>query len=197
MTREGNSPVIQPLPIPLQLAVAPKKITARIREIARFHVGDDAVARFVDIRPLDFCSAQNCHRNVRLSVQRFGGSQRGGWAVNHVPGEYYEFIAHSVWIRPADVWVDVTPEPGLNRRLFVPDNSVGCDGASPIATRFFADGTSQACIRNVERMNVLAGQALNSLAVADKPSANVAHAELSRLVIGCLQRSAQRGWVCS
>lgn len=183
-----------PLPMPLQMALVPNKITDRLTDIAKLHLGEDAKPRFVDVVPLEFCLAQNCHHDVQQSVHLFGGNQQIGWAVNHVPGEYFEFVAHSVWERPNESWVDVTPEPGPKRRVFVPDSSVQYDGMQPIATRFFADGANDASIRTIDRMNSLAERAIACPVSANDHCSTEAHSELSQLVAACIQRSAMRGW---
>ena len=183
-----------PLPIPLQRAVVPKETGGCIREIARRYMRKDAEPRFVDVVPLSFCSPQDCHRNVEQAVRRWGGSVQTGWAISHVPGEYYEFAAHSIWIRPDQLWVDITPVPETPRRLFVPDDSVLCDGTRPVPTRFFADGGRGTNRRTVQRMNALAQRISMGPATTDARDGSVAHSELSRLVAACIQRSARRGW---
>lgn len=77
---------------------------------------------FVPVCDASEFKAGHCFNNVRLKIQRDGGSLQHGWIVWESPKTIVEGEFHAVWVNPAGEYVDVTPKvDGETQILFIPD----------------------------------------------------------------------------
>ena len=95
---------------------------------------------YMNIRPEPGCDPRECFPNVQRKVEREGGRIQYGWEITQWPGVFIEAVHHGVYEAPAGPpWLDITPpgpeEEGLNRRLFLPDNSAVYDFSNPDVRR--------------------------------------------------------------
>lgn len=98
----------------------PRTVTPGIRAFCGTLADSKPV--FVRCRPDGDAIASECFDNVARKVARAGGSVASGWAIWSIPGVYHEAEHHGVWRRRTGELVDVSPQPGLPKRiLFLPD----------------------------------------------------------------------------
>ena len=71
----------------------------------------------------------DCHENVRLAIQKLGGSFVSGWLLARLPKEIerglYIWSFHSVWKKPDGKLLDVTKDrnyKGRDKTIFIPDS---------------------------------------------------------------------------
>lgn len=74
-----------------------------------------------------------CHLNVQLFVDRYGGKRISGWLLRRTylaDKGVYAWLFHSVWQTPEKKWLDVTFDKeyaGRDKTIFVPDSTRTAD----------------------------------------------------------------------
>lgn len=73
----------------------------------------------------------DCMENVSKQIKKQGGSIQYGWQIwETLPGVMIEAEFHAVWVDEKNELHDITPKqiPGINRILFLPDESLKYEG---------------------------------------------------------------------
>jgi len=99
----------------------PSRITADIRRLCR-RIGGLDESVFVEVSPRASSPLANCFMDVRMQVEKRGGSIQHGWTLWEWPGIFAEGEFHAVWRSPDGLLLDVSPkQDGERRILFAPD----------------------------------------------------------------------------
>lgn len=103
------------------IATTPKKISAPVRQFCK-EICPKCRPIYVPVEPELHAVRDQCFENVKLMVQKHGGSQIYGWMICIWPNVFAEAIHHGIWQGQDGRLVDVTPKAGGERRiLFLPD----------------------------------------------------------------------------
>lgn len=99
----------------------PEKVTSPIKKLCN-RVALGQVPRYVEVRVEPDAEGNDCFVNIEKKIARSGGHVQYGWAIWYVPGVLMEGEFHSVWVSPADEWLDISPRPiDFKRIMFLPD----------------------------------------------------------------------------
>jgi len=105
--------------LPFGLNVALKELTG----------GECIMVRLAAPKDRVVTREHDCHENVRLAIEKFGGGFVSGWLLARLPKEIenglYIWSFHSVWRKPDGKLLDVTKDrnyKGRDKTIFVPDS---------------------------------------------------------------------------
>lgn len=95
--------------------------------------------------------AGNCHMNVKLYIDKHGGTAVSGWLLNRISKlldkGMYVWSFHSVWQKPDGKWLDVTDDKyyvGRDKSIFLHDSKRVPDLAEGISYNNFLVFTESA-----------------------------------------------------
>jgi hypothetical protein len=111
--------------VPMLTVRPPDAITADVRRLCR-QICPELDPVFLPIRAEPGAVPLDCFATVKRKVDREGGRIQFGWAIWEWPRVYIEAEHHAVYEPPeGPPWLDLTPavEPGVRRRLFLPDDT--------------------------------------------------------------------------
>jgi hypothetical protein len=121
----------------------PKEISHHVRRLLK-QVGAQQDPLFVRVEASPGATIAECHANVKLHVNKYGGDAILGWLIWEWPGKLIEAQLHSIYRSETGHYVDITPQPdGETEILFCPDNNFNYVGVQPDNVRLILSHDSQ------------------------------------------------------
>ncbi|HLB72912.1 MAG TPA: SEC-C metal-binding domain-containing protein [Sedimentisphaerales bacterium] len=99
----------------------PIRITEQIFEVCR-QIDQSQTPYYVSVKPDPESQRDECFFNVKSKVEKAGGQIEFGWAIWEWPNLMVWADFHAIWISPEDERIDITPTPGFEKILFLPDS---------------------------------------------------------------------------
>lgn len=109
------------LPLPKAASIEDSKIQELCEQVV-----PGSQATYLAVEPIRGAVDNECYGNVAKAIELYGGTTQLGWKIwETLPGVMAEAEFHAVWIDKEGTMHEVSPAPmfGMNRILFLPDNS--------------------------------------------------------------------------